>query len=122
MLAQPAPWLRPPPPDILSPLPDLDSTDEIISLNPKRIVGLDIFEPDLEFALQNIAPPPPPEQVYQSASQGIDLGGKTPVTPTYIRTLQTMRWEEMESKIWLGGLEVVNEEFLDMECITSSEV
>ncbi|KAG9224607.1 hypothetical protein CCMSSC00406_0002242 [Pleurotus cornucopiae] len=122
VLAQPAPWLRAPPPDILSPLPELDSADEIINLNPKRIIGLDIYEPDLEFALQSIAPPPPPEQAYQSAVQGIDLGGKTPVTPTYIRTLQTIRWEEMESKIWLGGLEVVNEEFLDIECITSSEV
>jgi hypothetical protein len=32
------------------------------------------------------------------------------------------RWEELEVKIWQGGLEVVNEELVNIECIVSMEV
>ena len=32
------------------------------------------------------------------------------------------RWEELVVKVWKGGLEVINEEFVDIECIISTEV
>lgn len=32
------------------------------------------------------------------------------------------RWESLTSKVWKGGLEVVNEEFKDIECIVGMEV
>ncbi|KAJ8519044.1 hypothetical protein ONZ45_g3970 [Pleurotus djamor] len=123
-LAQPAPWLLPPPPSVLPSVSStqLPTTDEIINLHIKQVHGLDISEPDLAFAKQNLVPPPPPQPAYLGSPEGVDLGGKTPVTPVHIRTLQTIRWEELGAKLWLGGVQVPNEEFLDIECIVSSEV
>jgi hypothetical protein len=40
----------------------------------------------------------------------------------YGHTHVGIRWEEMEAKVWKGGLEVANEEFVGIECLVSTEV
>ncbi|KAG7097749.1 hypothetical protein E1B28_005070 [Marasmius oreades] len=42
---------------------------------------------------------------------GATIGGREPV-----------RWESMTANIWKGGLEVVNDAFVGVECIVASEV
>lgn len=104
-LAQPAPWLRSPP---LSLYPAKSSAAananesigpdqrEIANLHCTKIQGLDISFSDLQYAIQSTAP-------LQSNSQYI-------------------RWEPLQVKIWHGSLESVNPEFVDVECIVSTEV
>lgn len=108
-LSQPAPWLAPPPAPVLPPK-DLGgpspayNDDEIPNLHISNLHGLDISKYDLEFAARETAPPnfsPDNNQPYYH------------VQP---------RWEELEVKLWEGGLEVINEEFVGMECIVSTEV
>jgi hypothetical protein len=127
VLCQPAPWLTPPPISVLKPLslvvsPNDDDTaasstlpqsptyndDGIPNLHISQLHGLDISSEDLVFA-QEITAPPKKEQErigngYRSYNSGIQ------------------RWEELVVKVWKGGLEVVNEEFVDIECIISTEV
>jgi hypothetical protein len=67
---------------------------ELINLHPVRVAGLDVAEDALEFASQGITP----------SFQGIT------------------RWEHLEASVWKGGLESLNEEFIDMECIIAMEV
>ncbi|KAK0469578.1 uncharacterized protein EV420DRAFT_1495458 [Desarmillaria tabescens] len=107
-LCQPAPWLGPPPPEILPPSDPTDTAtpnfnsphDPIPNLHPVRIAGLDISQRDLDFAIQATAPPP----------------------QTGDRHLSSTRWEPLVASIWKGGLEVINESFVGAECIVSSEV
>ena len=68
--------------------------NELINLHPVRVAGLDVSTDALEFASTGIAP----------SFQGIT------------------RWEPLEAKVWNGGLESLNEEFVDMECIIAMEV
>lgn len=112
-LCQPAPWLTPPPstilptvelsPDELVP-PTPTYNDEIPNLHATFIAGLDISPQDLAFAVLGSAPPeetPDGKRSYYNISP---------------------RWEDLEVKILKGGLEVINEEFVDIECIVSTEV
>jgi small RNA 2'-O-methyltransferase len=125
VLCQPAPWLTPPPISVLKPLVSLVSPnddiaasstpqsptyndDGIPNLHISELHGLDISSEDLAFAQGNTAPPKKEEERigngYRSYNSGIQ------------------RWEELVVKVWKGGLEVINEEFVDIECIISTEV
>ncbi|KZT02600.1 uncharacterized protein LAESUDRAFT_716802 [Laetiporus sulphureus 93-53] len=107
-LCNPAPWLPPPsltvpdslstsgiPGDILS----LPLTD--INLHPAKVVGLDISAADLKYAVESTAP---------ESSSGEDCW------------TGTLRWEPLEVKIWEGDLQSINPEFVNVECIVSTEV
>jgi hypothetical protein len=59
----------------------------------RHIAGLDISA-DVEFASRGTAPP----------FHGV------------------ARWEPLEVKIWKGGLESLNTQFIDVECVVASEV
>lgn len=115
-LCQPAPWLPPPPSELLPnghgmsiyadpstsdrpyyPVPN-SLPDKIANLHPTHIAGLDVSEIDLEYAIAGTAPKPP------------------------AHWNENVRWEELEVKIWKGGLESVNEEFVGVECIVAMEV
>jgi len=104
-LSQPAPWLAPPPASILKESSHENSNpDEIPNLHISHLHGLDISKIDLNFAARETAPP-------KSTSDNRS-------SSFYIQ----QRWEELEIKLWEGGLEVINEEFVDIECIVSTEV
>ena len=121
-LCQPAPWLTPPPISVLKPLSlspnDTASSstpqsptyndDGIPNLHISELHGLDISSEDLAFALEGTAPPNKEQERigtgYRAYSSGIQ------------------RWEELVVKVWKGGLEIINEEFVDIECIISTEV
>lgn len=127
VLCQPAPWLPAPPSSILPPPPSPSSppstsptapesptyntTDDIPNLHISLLHGLDISSSDLAFAIERTQPPPPePEE---------DI-----ITGMGYRTYSTgiQRWEDLQVKIWKGGLETVNEAFVGVECIVSTEV
>lgn len=106
-LCNPAPWLPPPPIDVLEalsytattadskPSANLATTLEASAegwLHPSKVMALDISAIDLQDAIQGTAP-------------GI-----------------AVRWEPLEVTIWEGGLESINAEFIDVECIVSTEV
>ena len=103
-LAQPAPWLRPPPQSIRSksdandslPKPFDPNQSEIANLHCTHIQGLDISSSDLHCAILGTTPPE--------------------------SNRQHVRWEPLETKIWHGGLESVNQAFVDVVCIVSTEV
>ncbi len=107
-LSQPAPWLPPPPASILPPNNEAASSayndDGIPNLHISHLYGLDTCKYDLEFAARETAPPN-----FSSSD-----------TRSYYHVQP--RWEELEVKLWEGGLEVVNEEFVGIECIASTEV
>ncbi|KIL67695.1 hypothetical protein M378DRAFT_177366 [Amanita muscaria Koide BX008] len=114
VLCQPAPWLRPPPPEILplSPIDSIDSPalgDEVIWLHPTVVHGLDVSSEDLAFALREIAP----------------IATEEPTCNSVFRSsysTHTVRWDDLQVKVWKGGLQTINEEFVDIECIVSTEV
>ena len=121
-LCQPAPWLTPPPISVLKPLslsPN-DTTassapqsptfndDGIPNLHISELHGLDISSEDLAFALQGTAPPNKEQERIGSGYRSYNSG--------------IQRWEELVVKVWKGRLEVINEEFVDIECIISTEV
>lgn len=109
-LCRPAPWLSPPPNHLLqSSSSSSDPTeqspecpDRIPNLHVTSLHGLDISSTDLAFAIENTSPN---EEVQGGYMSNIPL-----------------RWENLEVKIWKGGLESINEEFIDVECIVSTEV
>ncbi|KAH9481250.1 Small RNA 2'-O-methyltransferase [Psilocybe cubensis] len=121
VLCQPAPWLTPPPSSILPPIKPSTSPDDIVPPSPiynddevptlhiREVHGLDISAEDLTFAVAAITPP----QEEDEPAEGLGF------RPFY-RGVQ--RWEELLAKVWKGGLEVINEEFIDIECIVSTEV
>lgn len=131
-LCQPAPWLTPPPTTVLPASPtsslfvsspsksDISvpsspaysyKEDDIPNLHLKEVHGLDISDEDLVFAMQAASPPERKEDTNEARSR--------------LRVLLTggnERWEALTSKVWKGGLEVVNDEFKNIECIVSMEV
>jgi small RNA 2'-O-methyltransferase len=80
--------------------------DEIPNLHPIQLHGLDVSASDLAFAVQTTTPP-------QDAGNEEGNG---------YRLHAGVRWEDLEVTVWKGGLEVINEEFVDVECIVSTEV
>lgn len=123
VLSQPSPWLTPPPTSVLphpassssadanSVPPSPTYNDEIPNLHTTHIAGLDISGHDLAFAVQGTAPP----QIEVDVNEGNND----------FRSLLTnvgLRWEDLVVKVWKGGLEVVNDEFVGFECIVSTEV
>lgn len=124
VLSVPSPWLPAPPKFLLYPNSQPEepitsplnlyntSSDPIPNLHITRLVGLDISTRDLEFAAQAIAPP---ANVENTEDSSIDPW-------RYRGSKDTVRWEEMTAKLWEGGLETINEEFVGTECIVSSEV
>ncbi|KAE9390107.1 hypothetical protein BT96DRAFT_926125 [Gymnopus androsaceus JB14] len=120
VLSVPSQWLEAPPQSLLYPngRPSLDSaspinlfnssSDPIPNLHITRIAGLDISSYDLKFAVDATAPP---------SAQDESL-----MDPWRLNKREGLRWEEMTAKIWQGGLETINEEFVGIECIVSTEV
>ncbi|KAJ3546878.1 hypothetical protein NMY22_g1864 [Coprinellus aureogranulatus] len=123
-LCQPAPWLAPPPPDRLPPpstdtssdpsktasSPDFNNLDGIPELHPSIIHGLDASADDLAFAIDRTRPSGTEEE----------FDPANPPPKTY--TINLTRFEPLDVKLWEGGLEVINEEFVGIECIVSTEV
>ncbi|KDR75988.1 hypothetical protein GALMADRAFT_67638 [Galerina marginata CBS 339.88] len=120
VLCQPAPWLTPPPSSVLTPIEPptpndvippspVYNDDDIPNLHMTEVHGLDVSSEDLAFAVDAIALPKEEIETIES-----------PGRRWYNRGVQ--RWEELSAKVWKGGLEVVNEEFVDMECIVAMEV
>ncbi|KAI0671479.1 hypothetical protein C8Q78DRAFT_1029180 [Trametes maxima] len=104
-LCNPAPWLAPPPPDVLLAANDLN--DELAEmhqdiLHPVKVAGLDISRSDLELAVQGTKPLPPEHK------SGL--------------WHEPTRWEPLEVKIWEGSLAHVNPGYVGVECVVSTEV
>ncbi|KAI0058676.1 hypothetical protein BV25DRAFT_1763778, partial [Artomyces pyxidatus] len=93
-LCHPAPWLRHDPNNKVDPIPDKFEFTHIYSLH-----GLDISACDLAEA----------EEVTRPRSSNESW------------TKQT-RWDDLEVKLWEGGLETPNVEFTGIECIVAMEV
>ena len=117
VLCQPAPWLTPPPISVLQPNDTFSSStpqsptyndDEIPNLHISELHGLDISSEDLAFALESTAPPKKELERFGNGYRSYNAG--------------IQRWEDLVVKVWKGGLEVINEEFVDIECIISTEV
>ncbi|KAJ6520914.1 hypothetical protein DFH09DRAFT_1048206 [Mycena vulgaris] len=110
VLAQPAPWLAPPPASLF---PGARANDaecnyksDMPNLHARRIAGLDISASDLEFAIKGTAPP----------------GAGADDNDGYTYSVRVTRWEDLTAKVWKGGLQVINEEFVGVECIVCTEV
>lgn len=99
VLSQPAPWLAPPPAPLA---PSVDYKTDLPNLHARRIAGLDLSASDLEFAVKETAPP-----------------GAENDDPYRVRVT---RWEDLTAKVWKGGLQVINEDFVGVECIVCMEV
>ncbi|GBE88330.1 predicted protein [Sparassis crispa] len=97
-LCNPAPWLRPKPISNVAVAPDVHP-DEI--LHVAKIHGVDIAPDSLKDAISMTSPPPP-----------IVLSSWEPMP----------RWEPLEAKIWRGGVQAFNPEFVGVECIVATEV
>ncbi|KAJ7261738.1 hypothetical protein B0H12DRAFT_1181351 [Mycena haematopus] len=108
VLAQPAPWLAPP----SEIFPDKESNKEysyksdLPNLHAQRIAGLDISAHDLCFAVKGTAPPSENEKEEDPYAYGV----------------RVTRWEDLTARVWRGGLQVINEEFVGVECIVCTEV
>lgn len=74
-------------------------------------MGLDISSSDLAFAIQGTAPP----------QDEVELNEGSNEYRSYLTNVG-LRWEQLEVKLWKGGLEMINEDFVDVECIVSTEV
>ncbi|EIW57435.1 uncharacterized protein TRAVEDRAFT_37905 [Trametes versicolor FP-101664 SS1] len=104
-LCNPAPWLAPPPTDVLDTSSDDDDCAELHKdiLHPVKIAGLDIDQRELEDAVKITRPPSP---------------GHTPAQ----WHCEPLRWEPLEAKVWEGSLAHVNPEFVGVDCVVSTEV
>jgi small RNA 2'-O-methyltransferase len=71
-----------------------------------QLHGLDVSASDLAFAVQTTTPPQ-----YTGSQEGSGY-----------RLYTGVRWEDLEVTVQKGGLEIFNEEFVDVECIVSTEV
>ncbi|KAF8627073.1 hypothetical protein AX17_006412 [Amanita inopinata Kibby_2008] len=124
VLCQPAPWLSPPPPATILPLrsssPSSSASQSLQSLSPPEEVtylhvslihGLDISLEDLKIAVHDTAPVTLSEASYAANFQS-----------SHSYTNESVRWEELQVKIWNGGFQTINEEFIGIECIVSTEV
>ncbi|KAF8206165.1 hypothetical protein K438DRAFT_1816712 [Mycena galopus ATCC 62051] len=107
VLAQPAPWLAPP--EFTFPEGakngEYSYKTDLPNLHARRIAGLDISANDLDFAVKSTAPP----------------SGNANEEDPYSYGVRVTRWEDLTAKVWKGGLQVINEEFVDVECIVCTE-
>ena len=112
-LCNPAPWLAPPPPDVLAGATAPSSSPDDIAgvalaslhrdvLHPVRLAGLDVSAADLECAARITQPPPP---ALAESRWGAPV-----------------RWEPLEVALWEGSLARVNEAFVGIECVVATEV
>ncbi|KAJ7761990.1 hypothetical protein DFH07DRAFT_814812 [Mycena maculata] len=111
VLAQPAPWLASPPMSIfpqgrVQNLVEYNYKSDMPNLHARRIAGLDISAHDLEFAVKGTGPP----------------GTSPEEDDSYAYNVRVTRWEDLTAKVWQGGLQVINEEFINFECIVATEV
>ncbi|TFK74176.1 hypothetical protein BDN72DRAFT_833905 [Pluteus cervinus] len=117
--------------DLIPPSP-VYNDDAIPNLHVSHLWGLDIDDEDLRFAIEGIIPPGGgnPDKEINHIEDG---NGNAAVDPNAELDIDVMdisryerfgglRWEPLEAKIWKGGLEVVNEEFVGVECIVCTEV
>ena len=93
-LCNPAPWLA---------TPDQDSTERFKILRISHLHGLDISDQDLQNTIISTSPP--------SESSG-----------EYAYYSRAIRWEPLEVRIWKGSLASMNEPFIGIETIVSTEV
>ncbi|KAJ6507917.1 hypothetical protein C8R47DRAFT_966618 [Mycena vitilis] len=112
VLSQPAPWLAPPATSVFPPgrpkngeYPSCYKID-LPNLHAHRIAGLDVSAHDLAFAVKGTEPP----------------GESAKEEDPYTYGVRVTRWEDMTAKVWKGGLQVINEEFVGVECIVCTEV
>ncbi|KAI0319194.1 hypothetical protein OF83DRAFT_1111637 [Amylostereum chailletii] len=95
-LCNPSPWLLDPHTPSGDPLPALLNHWDFAHM--KHLHGLDVCLPDLDAAIKTIAP-------------------RSPVHP-----LNQPRWENLECKMWYGGLQTPNAAFEGIDCIVATEV
>lgn len=93
-LCNPAPWLA---------TPEEDSTERFKILRVSHLHGLDISDNDLQNTIISTSPP--------SESSG-----------EYAYYSRAIRWEPLQVDIWKGSLASVNEPFIGIESIVSTEV
>jgi len=93
-LCNPAPWIA---------TPDQDSTERFKILRISHLHGLDISDHNLQNAVVSTSPP--------SESTG-----------EYAYYSRAIRWEPLQVHIWKGSLAFVNEPFIGIEAIVSTEV
>ncbi|KAL4247994.1 Small RNA 2'-O-methyltransferase [Abortiporus biennis] len=107
-LCNPPPWLPHKP---QSTTPTLSSDPKLVSttqqrinsfIHPKKIHAVDISSECLELAIQSTGP-------HSECSSDSD-------------TYESIRWEPLDVTLWEGGFEIFNEEFVNVECIVSTEV
>lgn len=99
-LCNPAPRLASPPPPLDTEYPVTEG-EQYLHLH--TIHALDISAEDLKIAIELTKPPP-------AAPSGPRDWSWQP------------RWDEMDVKVWLGGLESVNREMEGVDCIVAMEV
>ena len=93
-LCNPAPWLA---------TPEQDSTERFKILRISHLHGLDISDDDLQNTIISTSPPSESSSEYAYYSRAI-------------------RWEPLQVRIWKGSLASVNEQFIGIESIVSTEV
>ena len=93
-LCNPAPWLA---------TPEQDSTERFKILRTNNLHGLDISDQDLQNTIISTSPPSELSTGYGYYSRAI-------------------RWEPLQVQIWKGSLASVNEPFIGIESIVSTEV
>ncbi|KAI0775322.1 hypothetical protein BD413DRAFT_654272 [Trametes elegans] len=111
-LCNPAPWLAPPPPDVLPPFASSGGEDNDDAtapaemhkdtLHPVKVAGLDVSRADLEAAVEWTQPPGPEH--------------------TSVLWHAPVRWESLEVKLWEGSLAHANAEYVGVECVVAMEV
>ncbi|KAJ6532045.1 hypothetical protein B0H19DRAFT_1273204 [Mycena capillaripes] len=112
VLSQPAPWLAPPPATVFpqdgakNGKYNCNYKVELPNLHARRIAGLDVSAHDLSFAVKGTEPP----------------GDSAKDDDPYTYGVRVTRWEDLTAKVWKGGLQVINEEFVGVECIVCTEV
>ena len=93
-LCNPAPWLA---------TPEQDSTERFKLLRVSHLHGLDISDDGLQNTIISTSPPSESSREYDYYSRAI-------------------RWEPLQVHIWKGSLASVNEPFIGIEAIVSTEV
>jgi len=78
-------------------------------LHPTLLYGIDLSDEDLNFAKSNTEPIATEQASYAATFRS-----------TY--TTHSLRWEELQVKIWKGGFQKINEAFINIESIVSTEM